>query len=197
MRKVLIADCHDSFVFNVVELLRNIEDCAIEVLPTEYTTTMDLSSYDGIILSPGPSTPQETEGLFPLLSRCYTTHPILGICLGHQAIAHFFGAKLQQLPSPLHGHGEQLTDIAKDELLFTHYHATKVARYHSWVVEKDALPKELCITALARSDKSIMAIRHTSLPIRGVQFHPESYLTEEGADMLRAWIQSIYGAENE
>ena len=191
MRQILIADCHDSFVFNVVELLRAMDRCAVEIVSVEQAGAIDLSSYAGIVLSPGPSTPTHTEGLLPLVARCYTTHSVLGICLGHQALGAFFGAEPVQLEHPRHGYGEQLIDVAADELLFRAYHGTKVARYHSWIVDEATLPQTLQITARAASDHTIMALRHKDLPLRSVQFHPESYLSEEGFAMLAAWVSSM------
>lgn len=191
MKHILVADSHDSFVYNLVELLRHIEGCSFEVCATEACLQKPLARYGGILLSPGPGHVTEVEGLLPLIAACQNTHAILGVCLGHQALALHYGAQLQQLPQPLHGHGEQLRCTAPEgylTLLESLPQEPIVARYHSWVVDPNRLPQELVVTATAETDGAIMAFRHRELPHFGVQFHPESYLTTAGETIVRTWV---------
>ena len=132
--------------------------------------------------------PAEAGELLALIEHCKTTHDILGVCLGHQAIAESFGASLQQLPLPKHGHESPLTIVDPTDIL---YHGltypVQVGRYHSWIVNPHTLPSCLRISALDE-EGHIMSFYHTSLPIRGVQYHPESIITRQGRQMINNWI---------
>lgn len=192
MVHILIADCHDSFVYNLVELLRKAEECSFEIYAVEECTSLSLDRFDGVLLSPGPGHPEETEGLRALIERSYTTHPLLGVCLGHQALACFFGGTIRQLPHPLHGHADYLLFTDSKHHLFSSFPSdSTIGRYHSWVVCEETFPPSLTITARAKEDHSIMAFRHRELPIFGVQFHPESYLTPEGNSIVAHWLQEV------
>ena len=195
MNKVhlLVADSHDSFVYNLVEILRECPNCTFDVVATEHCPTLPLENYRGILLSPGPGHPEEVKGLMPLIARTVHTHSLLGVCLGHQALALHFGGRLLQMPHPLHGHAERLTikEIEGHTLLEQLPADSSVGRYHSWCVAEEPFPDVLEITATALSDGAIMAFRHKTLPLFGVQFHPESYLSPHGASIVQNWLAGL------
>ncbi len=191
MKHLLIADSHDSFVYNLVELLRQLDECTFEIHYTEQITPDMVARCHGILLSPGPGVPTEQTYLMNLIDSCHKKLPMLGVCLGHQALAAYCGARLEQLQSPLHGHTDQLIIEHHDELLRDIPAGSHIGRYHSWVVQPDSLPDTLEVTAHARSDGSIMALRHRSLPLWGVQFHPESYISDHGRRYLHNFIAQL------
>ena len=190
MNKVhlLVADSHDSFVYNLVEILRKCPNCTFDVVATEHCPTLPLEDYRGILLSPGPGHPEEVKGLMPLIARTVHTHSLLGVCLGLQALALHFGGQLLQMPHPLHGHAERLSI---KEILEQPPADGSVGRYHSWCVAEEPFPNVLEITATALSDGAIMAFRHKTLPLFGVQFHPESYLSPHGASIVQSWLAGL------
>lgn len=190
---LLVADSHDSFVYNLVEILRKCPNCTFDVVATEHCPALPLENYRGILLSPGPGHPEEVKGLMPLIARTVHTHSLLGVCLGHQALALHFGGELLQMPHPLHGHAEKLTikEIEGRTLLEQLPADSSVGRYHSWCVAEEPFPNVLEITATALSDRAIMAFRHKTLPLFGVQFHPESYLSPHGASIVQNWLAGL------
>lgn len=192
-RKILVVDNYDSFVFNLVQYLAQIgAECT--VLRNDEVTLEAAGAYDGILISPGPGTP-ETAGLSIELVKFAAEKkiPLLGVCLGHQAIGVAFGAVVSRAPELLHGktsivHHES---VAVLENIKSPFIAT---RYHSLAIESDSVPAELLVTG--RTDSGvIMAIQHRTLPIYGVQFHPESVLTEFGHQMLGNWLVICGDAE--
>lgn len=195
MNKVhlLVADSHDSFVYNLVEILRKCPNCTFDVVATEHCPSLPLENYQGILLSPGPGHPEEVKGLMPLIARTVHTHSLLGVCLGHQALALHFSGQLLQMPHPLHGHAERLSikEIEGRTLLEQLPSDSSVGRYHSWCVAEEPFPNVLEITATALSDGAIMAFRHKTLPLFGVQFHPESYLSPHGASIVENWLSGL------
>lgn len=195
MNKVhlLVADSHDSFVYNLVEILRKCPNCTFDVVATEHCPTLPLENYRGILLSPGPGHPEEVKGLMPLIARTVHTHSLFGVCLGHQALALHFGGQLLQMPHPLHGHAERLAiKGGEGRTLLEQLPADgSVGRYHSWCVAEEPFPNVLEITATALSDGAIMAFRHKTLPLFGVQFHPESYLSPHGASIVQNWLAGL------
>ena len=195
MNKVhlLVADSHDSFVYNLVEILRKCPNCTFDVVATEHCPSLPLENYQGILLSPGPGHPEEVKGLMPLIARTVHTHSLLGVCLGHQALALHFGGQLLQMPHPLHGHAERLSikEIEGRTLLEQLPADSSVGRYHSWCVAEEPFPNVLEITATALSDGAIMAFRHKTRPLFGVQFHPESYLSPHGASIVQNWLAGL------
>ena len=195
MNKVhlLVADSHDSFVYNLVEILRKCPNCTFDVVATEHCPSLPLENYQGILLSPGPGHPEEVKGLMPLIARTVHTHSLFGVCLGHQALALHFSGQLLQMPHPLHGHAERLSikEIEGCTLLEQLPADSSVGRYHSWCVAEEHFPNVLEITATALSDGAIMAFRHKTLPLFGVQFHPESYLSPHGASIVQNWLAGL------
>ena len=180
IKNILVIDNHDSFVYNLVQILRENEHCQFDIV----------YNYDKILLSPGPGIPAEAGELLTLIEHCKTTHDILGVCLGHQAIAESFGASLQQLPHPKHGHESPLTIVDPTDILYHDLtYPVQVGRYHSWIVNPHTLPPCLRISALDE-EGHIMSFYHTTLPIRGVQYHPESIITRQGRKMINNWVNN-------
>ena len=185
--KVLLFDNYDSFTYNLVHAFRKL-GVEADVRRNDKINVEDAAPYDKIVISPGPGIPEEAGILLPLLKRWSAYKPILGVCLGHQALAQNFGARLYNLPEVYHGVGDEI-EIKCDDYLFdgVDKHIT-VGRYHSWAVDADSVPSELEVTAVDK-DGIIMALRHKTLDVRGVQFHPESILTPEGEKILENWLR--------
>ena len=196
MSKILIIDNYDSFTYNLVHLVHEI-GLTCDVWRNDKFTLNDVDAYSHIILSPGPGIPSEAGLLLAVIERYAPTKSIFGVCLGQQAIAEVFGGKLHNLSRPMHGIATPIKIIDKDERLFAGLpESFKVGRYHSWVVDQDGLPETLTVTAIDEKDNSIMALRHQQYDVRGVQFHPESVLTEYGRVILQNWlIPQTNGAE--
>ena len=185
--KILVVDNFDSFTFNLVHYLEAF-DCEVSVLRNNELDEVELNDYDKIVLSPGPGLPNESGALMDFIEKAYLTKPILGVCLGLQALAEFTGAKLVNLNQVKHGVSEQMTVYSPGKLFQNLPSEIKVGLYHSWAVEfQDESPW----LELARSETGVlMAIRHKELPLFGVQFHPESILTENGKEMIRNFLES-------
>ncbi|WP_017730013.1 anthranilate synthase component II [Nafulsella turpanensis] len=182
---VLLLDNFDSFTYNLADYLRQAgAECVVlnnQVSP-EQLSELNLK---GIVLSPGPETPAKAGRLLQVLGTFYNKLPILGICLGHQAIGQFFGAALEKAHKPMHGKISMI-NCEEDYLFNGLARQLKVVRYHSLVL--NSLPEALSSIAATDSGE-IMAIKHKHLPIRGVQFHPEAILTESGLAMLKNWLR--------
>lgn len=187
MRKVLVVDCHDSFVYNLVQLLRESNVATYDIVAIDAIDFYNLSQYSHILLSPGPGLPSDYPSLTQLIQKTYVTHSLLGICLGMQAIAVYFGCRLQQLSLPQHGHESFLRIIHHKDLFQGVAQQSSIGRYHSWIVVSDTVHSPLLVTAVDE-EEHIMAIRHHQFPVFGVQFHPESIITHEGAKIIRDWL---------
>jgi len=187
--RILIIDNYDSFTYNLVHLVNEI-GLQCEVWRNDKFNISDVDAYDRIILSPGPGIPSEAGLLLEVIEKYAATKSIFGVCLGQQAIAEVFGGKLYNLPQPMHGIATPIKVTDKQERLFTGLPETfKVGRYHSWVVDGNALPDCLAVTAIDEADNSLMALTHKEYDVRGVQFHPESILTEFGKEMMQNWLR--------
>ncbi|TFU94057.1 aminodeoxychorismate/anthranilate synthase component II [Barnesiella sp. WM24] len=184
--RLLILDNYDSFTYNIVHAARQL-GFTPEVYRNDEISIDDIDRYDKIILSPGPGIPEEAGIMPDLIKRYADTKSILGICLGEQAIGECFGAKLRNLADVYHGIQSEITVIGDDYIFSGLPERIKVGRYHSWVVDGNSLPDTLEVTAVS-DDGEIMAIRHKTLDVRGVQFHPESVLTPEGTKILSNWL---------
>jgi anthranilate synthase component 2 len=186
--RVLIIDNYDSFTYNLVHLVNELGlEC--EVWRNDQFKLEDVEQFDKIILSPGPGVPSEAGLLLNVIETYAPTKSIFGVCLGQQAIAEAFGGSLYNLSRPMHGISTPIKVTDATEQLFTNLPGNiSVGRYHSWVVSKQGLPDVLTITAIDEKDDSIMALRHKTLDVRGVQFHPESVLTEYGKEMMGNWL---------
>jgi anthranilate synthase component 2 len=187
--KILMIDNYDSFTYNLVHMLETFDGVSVVVKRNDQLTLDDVTPFEKIVLSPGPGIPSEA-GRMPEIVRTFAeTKSILGVCLGHQCIGEIFGGTLLNIKAPIHGKATPIEITEPSEPLFRGLPARfSVGRYHSWVVQNEGLPKEMQVTAVDDTG-SIMALRHTRLDVRGVQFHPESILTEYGRTMLENWIQ--------
>ena len=187
VRKILVVDNYDSFVFNLVQYLQQLgAECT--VVRNDAIKVSEADKYDGVLISPGPGTPEAAGISVELVKYCADKKiPLLGVCLGHQAIAVAYGATVSRAPELLHGKTSSVTH--KNKSVLTDIPSPFIAtRYHSLAIEKETLPSELEITGQTDSGV-IMAVQHKSLPICGVQFHPESVLTEHGYQMIGNWLQ--------
>ena len=187
--KTLVLDNYDSFTYNLVQLLRELgHGDQTTVVRNDKLTLEEVDAYDAVLLSPGPGLPGEA-GLMPQLIRRYApTKRLLGVCLGHQGIAESFGAALYNLPAVLHGVATEAEILATDDRLFAGLPARfQVGRYHSWVVRPESMPAALEVTA-RDANGQVLAFRHRQYDVRGVQFHPESILTEHGKQLLQNWL---------
>jgi anthranilate synthase component 2 len=184
--KLLIFDNYDSFTYNIVHAVRamGIEP---DIFRNDKIALEDIDRYDKIILSPGPGLPCESGILPDLLKRYATTKSILGVCLGHQAIGERFGAKLLNLTTVMHGVHTPIHVIDSDYIFDRIPDTFEGGRYHSWVVDKEGFPADLTITAIDDHGQ-IMALKHRSLDVHGVQFHPESILTPCGQKIIENFI---------
>ena len=193
MKKILLIDNQDSFIYNVYHLFKEVTQTPIDIYKNNEIPFCSLQQYSQIILSPGPGIPQEAGKLMKLLGVSQNSHPILGICLGLQAIALHFGAKLVNLHNPLHGHTSTLIVNEKDPLLAslvkknTHAQPPVVGLYHSWAVDQSTIPETLQ-TGSVNEEGIIMTLYHKELPIYGMQFHPESVITRVGKEIAKEWI---------
>lgn len=185
MKKVLVIDNYDSFTYNLVHYLEEL-DCEVAVKRNDKIELSEIEDYPYILLSPGPGIPDEAGMLKEIISRYADSKKIFGVCLGQQAIAEVFGGKLVNLDRVYHGVATQI-ETRGDDYVFKNLPARlDVGRYHSWIVHPD-LPDCLEATALDENG-GIMALKHKSYNVRAVQFHPESVLTPHGKKMLENWL---------
>ncbi|MCB0329360.1 MAG: aminodeoxychorismate/anthranilate synthase component II [Bdellovibrionales bacterium] len=185
--KILLLDNYDSFTYNLAHRLREVTGQEIVVVRNDAITATEVREFSHLVLSPGPGIPSEAGRMMEIVSEVKDSMPILGVCLGHQAIAEVYGAKLINLDTVVHGKEHSITIECPQRLFAGLPKTISVGRYHSWVVDEATLPAELLVTARG-PDRSIMAIEHKTLPIFGVQFHPESVMTSEGHTILRNWV---------
>ena len=188
MIKAVIIDNYDSFTYNLSHLLKEL-GASVTVVRNDKFRIEDLEQFDKIVLSPGPGIPSEA-GLMPQVIKAYAGRkPILGICLGHQAIGEAFGAKLLNIGNVVHGVATPAHLTAQDYLFKGLPDDLEVGRYHSWVVDDKDLPQ--CLEVTSRSDDGyIMSLRHREFDIRGIQFHPESVLTPQGKTIINNWLNN-------
>ena len=187
--RILVFDNYDSFTYNLVHLVEKLLQQKVEVHRNDRIPLEKVGNYDKIILSPGPGVPSEAGLLLPLIREYAATKSILGVCLGHQAIGEAFGGKLVNLSTVYHGVATPVK-VLKPGALFEGLPETmEVGRYHSWVVSDEGWPEDLEVTA--RDEKGfVMGLRHKSLDVQGVQFHPESVLTPLGEKILANWLKN-------
>ena len=186
--KIVIIDNYDSFTYNLSHLVKEL-GAEVTVLRNDQFELSALEPYDKIILSPGPGIPSEAGLLLDVIRTYAGRKPILGVCLGHQAIGEVFGAKLENLSEVFHGVATPC-HITKEDVVFRGLPADiTIGRYHSWVVAQEGLPD--CLEVIAESEEGqIMALRHKAFPVRGIQFHPESVLTPQGKTIIKNFIES-------
>ena len=187
IKNILVIDNHDSFVYNLVQILRENEHCQFDIVYNDQIDFSSLDRYDKLLLSPGPGIPAEAGELLALIEHCKTTHDILGVCLGHQAIGEAFGARLENLKEVYHGVQTPVSILRQDLLFEGLGKEIPVGRYHSWVVSREGFPDCLEITAESQEGQ-IMAIRHKTYNVHGIQFHPESVLTPQGKEIIKNFL---------
>ena len=188
MTRILVVDNYDSFVYNLVQYLAQL-GASVEVRRNDAVRPSELDAMDvqGVLISPGPGTPQEAGNSIPIVSACAQQRlPLLGVCLGHQAIGAAFGASIVRAPELLHGKTSEVHHDGSGVLAAMPEPFT-ATRYHSLAVDESGLPPEIVVNGRTASGV-VMAVRHTELPIDGVQFHPESVLTQGGHHLLANWL---------
>lgn len=188
MKKILVIDNYDSFTYNLVHYLEEM-DCEVTVKRNDQLEIEEVEAFDKIVLSPGPGIPDEAGLLKPIIKKYAPTKSILGVCLGQQAIGEVFGGKLINLDKVYHGVATKVKITVDDENLFKGLDKEiEVGRYHSWVVDAN-LPDELEATSFDENGQ-VMSLRHRTYDVRGVQYHPESVLTPDGKKILANWVNS-------
>src|SRR5690606_14804391 len=190
-RKICVIDNYDSFVYNLVHIIEGLDAGEIVVYKNDEIDFEELRHCDKILLSPGPGVPRESGQLMEVIHQFHQTHSILGVCLEHQAIGEFFGWQLTQLSHPLHDIPTEVSVIADSPLFHQIPKNFLIGHYHSWVITppENAINHLLEVTAVNQHNH-VMSIKHKHLPIYGVQFHPESIMTEFGREMLANWVNS-------
>ena len=183
---IVIIDNYDSFTFNLVHLIESL-GAKVTVLKNDSFDLVDLEPYDKIVLSPGPGLPSEAGKTMEVIKAYAKTKPILGVCLGHQAIAMAYGGTLTNLSKVCHGISTQGTNLGNDLIFEGLSTQVPMGRYHSWVVTPQSVSDPLEVTALS-DDGQIMGIRHKQLRLHGIQFHPESILTPDGRTIMNNWL---------
>ncbi|MDO1501322.1 aminodeoxychorismate/anthranilate synthase component II [Winogradskyella maritima] len=188
MKKVLVIDNYDSFTYNLVHYLEEL-DCEVTVKRNDKLTLEDVRPFEKIVLSPGPGIPDEAGLLKSIIREYAPIKSILGVCLGQQAIGEVFGGTLKNLDTVYHGVSTTVRQCVNDESLFNNMNETiEVGRYHSWVVDTN-LPDSLEATSYDENGQ-IMSLRHKVYDVKGVQYHPESVLTPNGKQILKNWLES-------
>lgn len=185
--KIAVINNYDSFVYNIVHYLESFDGVEVTVFFNDDFYLENLQKFDKILLSPGPGIPKEAGLLLDVIDAYKDKKSIMGVCLGHQAIAEYFGCALINLNQPLHGISSKLKIVADDYLWNNLHDEVTVGHYHSWVVNPSDLAYEIKVTAVDDVG-NIMAIQHIEYDIRGVQFHPESVLTPQGKQIIENWL---------
>ncbi len=187
--KILIIDNYDSFTYNLVQYVKELTDAQVDVYRNDAISLADIDAYDTIIFSPGPGIPQNAGIMIDAIKRYAPYKKMLGVCLGHQAIGVAFGSKLSNLKKVYHGIQTPVKIVEKKDPVFKDVaDETEVGRYHSWVIDPRTLSDELQVTAVSE-DGQIMAVKHKKYPVWGLQFHPESIMTDEGKKMIRNFLE--------
>ena len=187
--KTVIIDNDDSFTYNLAHLVKEL-GTEVDVLRNDKFELEELEKYDKIILSPGPGIPEEAGLLLEVIRTYAGRKPILGVCLGEQAIGQAFGGKLTNLSEVFHGIQTNVKIKNKDYIFSGLPTEIPVGRYHSWVVDTEEFPEELVITAIS-SEGQIMALKHREYDVHGIQFHPESVLTPDGKQIVGNWLKGV------
>jgi anthranilate synthase component 2 len=186
--KILVLDNYDSFTYNLVQYIERVLKEAVDVRRNDQISLEEIGTYDKILISPGPGIPVEAGITLELIRTYGASKSILGVCLGHQAIAEAYGGSITNLSTVYHGVVGQMIQLVPGDYLFEGVPLEfDAGRYHSWVVDRETLPAELEIT-VENEEGYVMAIRHREHDVRGVQFHPESVLTEYGGRMILNWL---------
>lgn len=185
--KTVIIDNYDSFTYNLAHLVKEL-GAEVSVVRNDQFRLSELKPFDKIILSPGPGIPTEAGLLMDVIDAYASVKPILGVCLGHQAIGEYFGGKLTNLSQVFHGIASTISITAPDYIYKELPAQVQVGRYHSWVVDNEGLPDCLEVTSVSEEGQ-IMSLRHKQYDVRGIQYHPESVLTPEGRKITANWLK--------
>jgi anthranilate synthase component 2 len=186
--KILVIDNYDSFTYNLVHTLKKFDGVTVDVKRNDEIDLKEPANYDKIVFSPGPGIPVEAGKMLSIIKHYAGKIPMLGVCLGHQAIGESFGGTLQNMNNVLHGISTPVSITAKCYLFENLPETFDAGRYHSWIVEKESLPECLEVTSIDAEGR-IMAMQHKEFDIQGVQFHPESVLTPLGEKILENWVK--------
>lgn len=187
--RILLIDNYDSFTYNLVHYLKGF-DCEVDVVRNDQINFQTIDSYEKIVLSPGPGLPKDSKDMLKVIDQCYDKKPILGVCLGFQALLEFFGGEIYNQKEVKHGVAINCTIDPNSRLFNGLSTSLEVGLYHSWAAKEQNWPKELIITAKSK-EEVIMAFEHEKLPIAGVQFHPESILTENGKEIVENFLNNF------
>lgn len=188
MNKTIIIDNYDSFTYNLVQIVNEIQDEEAVIKRNDETTIEEVATFEYIILSPGPGLPEEAGLLKEIIAKLGASHKIFGVCLGLQAIGEVYGAKLKNLDRVFHGIQSEFMQSENSSVIFKGIDSTfQAGRYHSWVVDKNTLSSDLIVTAKGEYDE-IMALEHRAHKVYGVQFHPESIMTPQGSKMIENFL---------
>lgn len=188
MEKILLVDNYDSFTYNLVHYIEANPLYSVDVYRNDEISLDEVARYNTIVLSPGPGLPKGAGMLKEIIKTYASSKKILGVCLGMQAIAEVFGAKLVNLSKVLHGVATPITVTDSNDYLFKNLPLHPiVGRYHSWIVDHENFPKDLIITSIDKNGQ-IMSLKHKKYPVYGVQFHPESILTEHGKELVANFL---------
>ncbi len=190
MKKLLLLDNYDSFTFNLYHYIEKYFDGRIDVIRNDEIDIENIHSYDVIVLSPGPKLPKDAGKMMRVIGLYYNQKPMLGVCLGMQGIAEFFGSQLEQLDFPEHGQSRPMFVVKEDQIYQDCPREFKVARYHSWGVKKESLSKELILLSMDENNW-VMSFKHKEFFVYGVQFHPESILTEYGEKIIQNFLKMV------
>jgi anthranilate synthase component 2 len=189
MSKILVIDNYDSFTYNLVHYIENLTNDSVDVFRNDEIKLDEVNKYDKILLSPGPGIPVEAGICIDLIRRYSTSKSILGVCLGHQAIGEAFGGRLINLDKVYHGIATPIRVLTPGDPLYIDIpEVFNVGRYHSWVVSDENFPSDLIITARDENEM-IMGVSHTKYNVHGVQYHPESVLTQYGYKIIENWLK--------
>lgn len=186
--QVLIVDNNDSFTFNLKQQLERSKLCEYDVINVDNLNIDDIEKYNKILMSPGPGLPSEKQILNELIIKYQSTKSILGVCLGLQAIVESYGGELFNLNEPVHGIKSKIKIIDKDEIYKGLPNEIHVGLYHSWAASKSNFPNVLKITSVSENDV-IMSVKHKKYDVRGIQYHPESIMTENGQRIINNWLK--------
>jgi len=187
--KILILDNYDSFTYNLAQLVHKTGLCSLEVIKNDSILTEQVEVYDKIILSPGPGLPKDFPIMHDIINRYKNSKPILGVCLGHQAVAESFGGKLTNLDTVLHGITKKVCVLDENDYLFKDLPKEfDAGLYHSWIVDENEIPDCLQVSAKSQ-DGIIMSISHREYDVKGIQFHPESIMTSFGEKIIENWAR--------
>ena len=189
MSKTIIIDNYDSFTYNLVQIVNEIQDEEVTVKRNDETTIEEVATFEYIILSPGPGLPEEAGLLKEIIAKLGATHKIFGVCLGLQAIGEVYGAQLKNLDRVFHGIQSEFVQSESNSIIFDGIDNTfQAGRYHSWVIDKKTISDDLVVTAKGEFDE-VMAVEHKTHKVYGVQFHPESIMTPQGSKMIENFLK--------